>query len=205
MHAEMAMPMMATEVQHFCSLVCYISSFLLNVMTHICVLQKLMTTNCDQHFPQWTSQHQEAFDGIKELVAGHGCFTTIDYTLMPNQKIFITTDASDYQSSTVVSFGSTWETACPVASDSMTFKGAELNYPVHKKELLAIIRALKKWYSDLLGVTFEVYTNHQTLENFDHQKHLSRHQAQWMEFLSQYEFKITYIASEDNTCADALL
>lgn len=33
-------------------------------------------------------------------------------------------------------------TARPVAFDSMTFKGAELNYPVHEKELLAIIHAL---------------------------------------------------------------
>ena len=52
---------------------------------------------------------------------------------------------SDFGSGAVLSFGETWELAKPVAFDSMTFKGAELNYPVHEKELLAIIRALKKW------------------------------------------------------------
>jgi hypothetical protein len=51
---------------------------------------------------------------------------------------------------------------------------------------------------------FTQYTDHGTLENFDRQKHLSCWQACWMEFLSQYEFKITYIPGEENSCADAL-
>ena len=62
----------------------------------------------------------------------------------------------------------------------MTFKGAELNYPVHEKELLAVIRALKKWRVDLLGSPFLIYTDHKMLENFHSQKDLSRRQARWM-------------------------
>jgi hypothetical protein len=57
----------------------------------------------------------------------------------------VTTDASDKCSGVVLFFGPTWETACPVTFDSITFKGAELNYPVYEKELLAVIQALKKW------------------------------------------------------------
>jgi len=86
----------------------------------------------------------------------------------------------------------------------MTFKGAELNYPVHEKEMLAIIRALKKWRSDLIGIPFVVYMDHKTLENFNHQKDLSRRQARWMEFLSQYDCKIIYLKGDDNSMADAL-
>jgi len=58
----------------------------------------------------------------------------------------------------------------------MQLKGAEKNYPVHKKESLAIMRALKKWRSDLLGIPIFVYTDHQTLQNFDTQHDLSHHQ-----------------------------
>jgi hypothetical protein len=86
----------------------------------------------------------------------------------------------------------------------MQLKGAEKNYPVHEKELLAIIRALKKWRSDLLGSHIFVYTDHRTLENFDTQKDLSCRQLRWQEFLSQYDMTITYIRGEDNTVADAL-
>jgi hypothetical protein len=34
---------------------------------------------------------------------------------------------------------------------------AEQNYPTHKKELLAIVQALKKWRFHLLGTHFEVH------------------------------------------------
>lgn len=88
--------------------------------------------------------------------------------------------------------------------NSMQLKGAELNYPVHEKELLAIIRALKKWRMDLMGSNFVVYTDHRTLENFNAQRDLCRCQLCWQEFLSQYECCISYIHGEDNTVADAL-
>ena len=79
-----------------------------------------------------------------------------------------------------------------------------MNYPVHEKELLAIIRALKKWRVDLLGSPFFTYTDHKTLENFNTQKDLSRRQARWMELMSQYDAKIVYIKGDDNCVADTL-
>jgi hypothetical protein len=67
-----------------------------------------------------------------------------------------------------------------------------------------IIRTLSKWHSKLLGSPIVIYTDHQTLKNFDHQKDLSCCQAHWMEFLSQYDHQICYIKDEDNCVADAL-
>ena len=77
---------------------------------------------------------------------------------MPKYKIFVTTDASDTKSGAMLSFSKTWESAQPLAFDLMTFKGAELNYLVHEKEMLVIIRALKRWQSDLIGAPFFIYT-----------------------------------------------
>ena len=128
----------------------------------------------------------------------------IDPSKLPEYKIFVTTDASDKRSGAVLSFGMDWEMARPVAFNSMTFKGVELNYPVHEKELLAIICALKKWQVDLLGSPFFIYTDHKTLENFTTQHDLSWQQARWMEFMSQFDSKIIYIKGKDNTIADAL-
>ena len=116
----------------------------------------------------------------------------------------MTTDASDTGSGALLAFGPTYETARPVAYDSRAFKGAELNYLVHEKELLAIIQALAKWRTDLLGYTFQVWTDHKTLEHFNEQKDLSRRQARWMEFLSQYDATIHYLPGEKNCAADAL-
>jgi hypothetical protein len=49
-----------------------------------------------------------------------------------------------------------------------------------------------------------VYTNHQTLQNFDSQCNLSQCQLHWQECMSQYNLTITYIPGKDNTVADAL-
>ena len=86
----------------------------------------------------------------------------------------------------------------------MELNSAKQNYPIQEKELLAIIRALKKWRSDLLGSEFVVYTDHKTLENFNTQRDLSKRQLRWQEFMLQYEMANTYIRGEDNCVADAL-
>jgi hypothetical protein len=104
----------------------------------------------------------------------------------------------------MLSFGKTWEEARPVAFKSKPFRHAELNYLVHEKELYAIVHALAKWCSDLLGVPFMVLMDHQTLECFQSQKHLSRQQACWMEQLQQYGFDIVNIKGSQNSVADAL-
>jgi hypothetical protein len=70
--------------------------------------------------------------------------------------------------------------------------------------LLAIVRALKKWRSNLLGSLIYVYTDHRTLENFNTQRDLSCRQIRWQEFMSQYDLTIAYIKGEDNMVADAL-
>ena len=113
-------------------------------------------------------------------------------------------DASDWHTRSVLSFRPTWETAWPVAFDSLQLNAAEWHYPVHEKELLAIVCTLKKWCSDLLGSQITVYTDHHTLENFSTQKDLSHHQLRWQELMSQFDLDITYIKGEDNCVANAL-
>jgi len=145
--------------------------------THTAILDKLTKKDCDKQFPTWTTVHQDAFNEIRRLASSPACLTTIDAVLMPQHKIFVTTDASDTGSGAVLTFGPTYEQAQPVAYDSRSFKGAELNYPVHEKELLAIVQALLKWCTELLGYQFEVWTDHHTLEHFGTQQDLSRCQA----------------------------
>lgn len=132
-------PNSATEVRGFLGLIRYISSFLPNLADHTSVLTELTYNDCNKKIPPWLPRHQEAFDAIKRLVTSRECLTTIDITKLPKYKIFVTTDANDLRFGAVLSFGESLETARPVAFNSMMFKGAELNYPVHKKELLAII------------------------------------------------------------------
>jgi RNase H-like domain found in reverse transcriptase/Reverse transcriptase (RNA-dependent DNA polymerase) len=161
------------DVHAFLGLIQYVSAFLPKLADHTCILTPLMTKKCHKVFPPWTVSHKAAFKAIKALVVSADCLMTIDHKNPGENKIFVTCDSSDWHSGATLSFGPTWETACPVDFDSMQLKDAEKNYLVHEKELLAIICTLKKWCSDLLGTHFYIYTDHRTLENFDTQKDLS--------------------------------
>jgi hypothetical protein len=109
------------------------------------LLTPLTTKDCEKHFPAWNTEHQNAFEVIKALVVSRECLTVIDHTNPGDNKIFVTCDASDRHTGAVLSWGPTWETAQLVAFDSMQLRDAQKNYPVHKKEMLVIVRAVKKW------------------------------------------------------------
>lgn len=166
-------PKNATNVQAFLGLVRYMATFLPKLANHTTILTPLTTKEAQKHFPPWLPEHQLAFEAIKALVVSADCLTTIDHENLGVNKIFVTCDSSNWHTGATLSFGPTWEAVRLVAFNSLQLKDAEKNYPVHKKELLTIIHALKKWCADLLGTHFYVYTNHRTLENFNTQKDLS--------------------------------
>jgi len=122
-------PTSSTETRQFLGLVRYLQIFLPDLATHCKVLEQLTQKRYEHDFPKWSQVQQDAFDVIKQLVISRECLTVIDPDLMPEYKIFVTTDASDIASGAVLSFGKSWESAHPVAYDSCSFKGAELNYP----------------------------------------------------------------------------
>lgn len=197
-------PKSTTDVHAFLGLMQYMASFLPKLADHTVVLTLLTTTEARKKFPVWTTKCQTAFEAIKTLVVSTDCLTTIDHENPGENKIFVMCDASDWRTGATLSFGPTWGQAHPVAFDSMQLKSAEKNYPVHEKQLLAIVCALKKWQSDLLGTQIYVYTDHKTLQNFNTQKDLSRQQLRWQEFMSQYDMTIIYIWGKDNTVTDTL-
>jgi hypothetical protein len=92
----------------------------------------------------------------------------------------------------------------PIAFESRRLRGAELRYPVHEKELLAVVHALKKWKVYLEGRKFLVTSDHQSLVHLQTQKNLSGRQARWLDQLQSYDFELVYKKGEDNVVADAL-
>jgi hypothetical protein len=68
----------------------------------------------------------------------------------------------------------------------------ELNYNTYDKELLAIFEGFKHWHQYLEGsrTPVDVVTSHKNLEYFTTTKLLTRCQAQWSEFLSQFNIII---------------
>jgi hypothetical protein len=115
-------PTSAKHVRGFLRLVPYISIFLPALAEHTMVLSLLTKKECNSTFPEWSPDHQKAFDTIWDLVLSRDCLTTIDHD-DPTNKIFVTCDASKRCTRAVLSFSKTWESAHPVALDSMQLKG----------------------------------------------------------------------------------
>ena len=125
---------------------------------------------------------------------------------LSGRPIVIETDASDYALGAVMS--QECEDGClhPVAFHSRKFQPAKINYDIHNKEMLAIVAVLKKWehMPKSCQEEFTVFTDYKNLEYFTSTKVLSRRQARWVEFLSEFWFKVDYRPAHLNTKADVL-
>src|SRR5271163_1792454 len=91
----------------------------------------------------------------------------------------------------------------PVAFMSHRMSPAEMNYPVHEQELLAVIRALGEWRHYLHGRKFAIVTDHQSLTYLRTQPKLSRRQCRWVEMMADFDFDIKYAPGKFNQVADA--
>jgi hypothetical protein len=93
----------------------------------------------------------------------------------------------------------------PVAYLSHKFTSTELRYPIHDKELMAVVQACKQWRVYLqTNETFTVYSDHKNLTFFMTTKELNRRQVRWWETLSEYNMKIAHFKGKDNSGADAI-
>ena len=88
---------------------------------------------------------------------------------------------------------------------SEKLQAAELNYPAHEKELLALVVALKHWrhYLWLRSDTL-AYTDSTFLTHLRTQEVVSPRQARWLSTISQYSPTIIHIPGTTNVVADAL-
>ena len=151
----------------------------------------------------FTKQAALEFEALKKA------FTTAPILAHFNKlaRTIVKTDASNYAIAGVISqFSSSTSLFHPVAFESCKLLAAELNYEIHDKELLAIFYCLKKWCSYLLSLreSFEVLTDHNSLKYFMSSKVLTRRQAQWAKYLSEFHFTITYRPGKQAVVPDAL-
>uniref|UniRef100_A0A0W0F2H4 Reverse transcriptase RNase H-like domain-containing protein n=1 Tax=Moniliophthora roreri TaxID=221103 RepID=A0A0W0F2H4_MONRR len=118
----------------------------------------------------------------------------------------IETDASDYAIAAIPSITLSNGELHPIAFLSRTLTGAELNYDMHNKELLAIFKAFKLWHHYLEGAAnpINVVTDHKNLEYFSTTKILTRQQVRWSEYLSAFNMVIRFWPGRLDAKPDAL-
>nr|GAT56033.1 predicted protein [Mycena chlorophos] len=150
----------------------------------------------------WNPMHDSCFETIKAIC----CRTPVLKPIDPrnDEPIWVICDASVSGVGAMYGQGPTWQTCRPAGFMSRKFTNAQHNYRVFEQETLAVLEALLKWEDKLMGYRFHVVTDHKSLEFFHTQRNLSPRQVRWMEYVSRFDFDITYIKGELNKAADAL-
>jgi len=94
----------------------------------------------------------------------------------------------------------------PIAYYSATFIQAERNYDIYKRELLAVVKALKHWQHHLGSTcfSFTVVTDHANLAYWKEPRDLNHRTARWHGFLQDYWFDIQLTPGKRNMAADFL-
>lgn len=149
----------------------------------------------------WSDRCQEAFQLLKDSFTQAPILRHFD----PERQVFIETDASDYVSSGILSQKDDDGVLHPVAFMSKKHSPAECNYEIYDKELLAIIRCFEGWRSELEGAAFPitVLSDHRNLMYFMTTKQLTRRQVRWAEFLSEFDFEISFVDGKSHGKPDA--
>ncbi|KAL5592940.1 uncharacterized protein BROUX77_002577 [Berkeleyomyces rouxiae] len=94
----------------------------------------------------------------------------------------------------------------PVAFFSKKLSPAEVNYEIHDKELLAVVKCLEEWRGELksLGAPFKILSDHKNLQYFMTTRKLSERQVRWSQMLSEFDFKLEFRSGSKSGKPDAL-
>jgi hypothetical protein len=122
---------------------------------------------------------------IEEGTRFYTCYTVPDW----HQPFEIMCDASDYAVGAVL--GQSKDTKQYVISyASKTLTGPQLNYATMEKELLAVVFAIEKLRSYLVGAKVIVYTDHDALKYLLMKKDAKPRLIQWILLLQEFDLEI---------------
>jgi hypothetical protein len=91
-----------------------------------------------------------------------------------------------------------------IAYASRQLKLHEVNYPVHDRELAAVVFALRVWRHYLYGSQVQIFMDHKSLKYLMSQKELNLQQRRCVKLIKDYDCVIDYHPGKANAVADAL-
>jgi len=143
-----------------------------------------------------------AFEALK------AAFTRAPVLQYPNQdcEFRLETDASEFAVRGVISVKCEDDEFRPVVYMSHSMTLPERNYPIHDKEMLAIIKATEAWrhYLEATPYAFEIYTDHHNLTYFTKSQNLSKRQARWQMWMTRFNYLLIYKEGTQMHVADPL-
>ena len=198
-------PSSVTEVRSFLGFVGFYRKFIRMHSEIVAPMSELTKKELeDQSKFKWNDAAQAAFEAMKAALTRAPVLALPD----PDRPYVVCTDASGYALGACLMQPNENGDLQPLCYMSKKMLPAEVNYPVHHKEMLAIVCALKEWRHYLHGSKFKVIvrTDHRSLVHFRRQPNLTERQARWSEFVEEFgnDMEIEYQEGKENVVADAL-
>lgn len=152
----------------------------------------------------WSDETDSAFKKAIEILSSRLVLHIFDYT----KCTILITDASNIGIGAVLKQKETEldedNTMVTIGYFSKKLHPYQENYSITEKECLAIIEALQHWHHYLYGNEFIIRTDHKPLKFINSHRNPNTRIMNWALKLSQYNYKIEYIAGKENIEADCL-
>ena len=194
--SEWPIPRNVKDVRSFIGICSYYRRFVKDFAKVAKPLHQLTETN--KQFV-WTDECQSAFDELKLLL------TTTPILSYPKEHglFILDTDASGTGLGAVLSQVQNGEEKV-ISYYSKCFSKSERNYCVTRRELLAVVSAVKQYHHYLYGCNFLVRSDHGALRWLMNFKQPGGQLARWLETLSMYDFNIEHRQGRVHSNADGL-
>ncbi|KAJ8752156.1 hypothetical protein K2173_003764 [Erythroxylum novogranatense] len=192
-HAILAWPTPTTQkaIRGFLGLAGYYQKFIQNFGIIAAPLTKLLTK---QGFT-WTNEAETTFQQLRKALSTPPVLALPDFS----QEFEVESDACGSGLGAILS-----QKRRPIAYYSEALKGSALHLSTYEKEMLAIVKAIRKWRPYLLGKPFIVRTDQRSFNFLLEQRITTPTQARWLPKLMGYDYRIEYRKGRDNQGADAL-
>lgn len=148
---------------------------------------------------QLNDHQREAFQTMKAAINKAPCLSTP----LPNVQFQLATDASQSGLGAVL-YQEVDGVRRYVGFASKALNGAQRNYPATKRELLAVVYALRAFSHYLFGEKFILYTDHQALTSIFTINTVSYVIANWLDVLLEYDFEIRHRPGIEMVIPDSL-
>ncbi|KAJ4717165.1 Retrovirus-related Pol polyprotein [Melia azedarach] len=148
---------------------------------------------------EWTESCQEAFVKLKSMLTSAPIMQPPDWTL----PFEIMCDASDYAVGAVLGQRKD-KRSYVIYYASKTLNSAQVNYSTTEKELLAVVFALDKFRSYLVGSPIVVFSDHAALKYLLSKKDAKPRLIRWILLLQEFDLTIQDKKGVQNVVADHL-
>ena len=149
---------------------------------------------------QWTTNCQEAFEKLKELLTQEPVLAFP----ITNKEFIVEVDASKVGVGGVLLQEQHDGSIRPVSYCSYALSPPQQNWETYSKEAFALVLSSRKWHPYLFGNKCIFRSDHDPLKNIRNKKDPRGKIANWLMELEEYDYVIKHVPGKENIAADCL-